>query len=86
MQIKGQTELSIGDTPPHDFLVMDKLPTNYDLLLRQEWLEKCGFNLQMPSLGITLPAYSETLVRNPTREKGNRLVEAQELQENILCF
>jgi hypothetical protein len=85
MQIKGQTKLSIGDTSPHDFLVMDRLPMNYDLLLGQDWLEKFGCNLQIPSLGITLPAYSETLVRIPTKENGNRLVESQELQENIFC-
>jgi hypothetical protein len=85
MQIKGQTKLSIGVTSPHDFLVMDKLPMNYDLLLGQDWLEKFEFTLQIPSLGITLPAYSETLVRIPTQEKWNRLVEAQELQENVFC-
>jgi hypothetical protein len=34
---------------------------------------------------IVLPAYSETLVRIPTTEKGSRLVEAQELQENVFC-
>jgi hypothetical protein len=72
MQLKGQIKLSIGDTSLHDFLVMDKLPMNYYLLLRQDWLEKFGCNLQIPSLGITLPAYSETLVRIPTQEKGNR--------------
>ena len=36
-------------------------------------------------MDIILPAYSETLVRVPTTEKGSRLVEAQELQENIFC-
>jgi hypothetical protein len=71
MQIKGQTKLNIGATSPYDFLVMDKLPMNYDLLLGQDWLGKFGFNLQIPSLGITLPAYSETLVRIPTQKRGN---------------
>jgi hypothetical protein len=85
ISIKGQTELLIGETSPHNFLVMDKLPMNYDLLLGQDWLEKFGLNFQIPSLGITLPAYSETIVRISTHEKGNRLVEAQELQENIFC-
>jgi hypothetical protein len=85
VEIKGQIKLNVGDTSPHEFLVMEKLPMNYDLLLGQDWLEKFGFNFQIPSLGITLPAYSETLVRIPTQEKGNRLVEAQELQENIFC-
>jgi hypothetical protein len=36
MEIKGQTKLSIGDTSTHDFLVMDKLPMNYDVLLKQD--------------------------------------------------
>jgi hypothetical protein len=58
---------------------------NYDLLLGQDWLEKYGFRFQVPSLGIKLPAYSETLVRIPTQEKCNRLVEAQVLWENLLC-
>lgn len=48
MQIKGQTKLMIDDTSPHDFLVMDELPMNYDLL-GQNQLEKFGFNLQIPS-------------------------------------
>jgi hypothetical protein len=85
MQVKGQTKLSIGETSPHDFLAMVKLPVNYDLLLGQDWLEKFGFNLQTPSLGINLPAYSETLVRIPARERGNRIIEAQDLQENVFC-
>jgi hypothetical protein len=56
---------------------------NYDLLLGQDGLEKFGY-LETSSLGITLPAYSETLVRIQTREKGNRS-GAQELEENISC-
>jgi hypothetical protein len=38
MQLKGVNQLSIGDTSPHDFLVVDKLPMNHDLLLGQDWL------------------------------------------------
>ena len=37
------------------------------------------------SLGITLPGYSETVVQIPTTKKRNRLVEEQELQENVFC-
>jgi len=36
MQVKGRTRLSIGKTSPHNFLLMDKLPMNYDLLLGQD--------------------------------------------------
>jgi hypothetical protein len=45
---------------------------------------KIGLN----DLGITfkyLPAYSETVVRIRTTDRGIRLVEAQELQENVFC-
>jgi hypothetical protein len=62
IQIKGQIELMIWETSPHNFLVMDKLPMNYDLLLGQDWLQKLGFNFEIPSLGITIPAYSETII------------------------
>ena len=51
----------------------------------QDWLERFGYRFQIRSLGNNLPAYSETLVRIPATEEGNRLVEAQELQENIFC-
>jgi hypothetical protein len=85
VETKGQVELCIGETSPHKFLVVDILPINCDILLGQDWLERFGYQFQILSLGITLPAYSETLVRLPTTERGNRLVEAQELQENIFC-
>jgi hypothetical protein len=56
-------------------------------ILRQDCLERFGCQFQIPSIGvdITLPAYSKTLVRIPTTERGCRLVEAQELQENVFC-
>jgi hypothetical protein len=56
-----------------------------DILLGQDWLERFGYHFQIPSLGISLPAYSETLVRVPTLERGSRMIEAQELQENVFC-
>ena len=62
---------------------MKFLPMNCELLLGQDWLERFGYQFQIPSFRINLPAYPETLVRVPTTEHGNRLVEAQKLQENI---
>jgi len=85
LETKGQISLRIGETSPHKFLVVNSLPMNCEILLGQDWLERFGYQFQIPSLGINLPAYSETLVRIPTTEKGNRLVEAQELQENVFC-
>jgi len=87
MEMKGHIDLCIGETSPHKFLVVEKLPMNCELLLRQDWLEKFDCQLRIPSVGvdIILPAYSETLVGIPTTEKGSRLVEVQELQENVFC-
>ena len=75
----------MGETSPHEFTVVEKLPVNCDILLGQDWLERFGYQFQIPDLGINLPAHSETLVRVPTTEKGSRLIESQELQENIFC-
>ena len=85
LETKEQIDLRIGETAPPKFLVVNSLPMNCELLLGQDWLERFGYQFQIPSLGINLPPYSETLVHIPTTEKGNRLVEAQELQENIFC-
>jgi hypothetical protein len=85
METKGQTELLLRGTSPHEFTVVNELPMGCDLLIGQDWLERFGYQFQIPSLGINLPTCSETLVRIPTTEKGSRLVEAQELQENVFC-
>ena len=85
LETKGQIDLRIGETVPHKFVVVNSLPMNCEILLGQDWLERFGYQCQIPCLRINLPAYSETLVRIPTTEQGNRLVEAQELQENIFC-
>ena len=66
-------------------MVVGNFPMNCDILLGQDWLERFGYQFQIPDLGINLPAYTENLVQIPTTEKGSRLVEAQELQENIFC-
>jgi len=85
METRGQTELCLGETSPHEFMIVSELPMECDLVIGQDWLERFGYQFQIPNLGINLPAYSETLVRVPTTEKGTRLIEAQELQENVFC-
>jgi hypothetical protein len=85
LNIEGQTDLIVGDSSPHKFLVLEKLPMDYDVILGQDWLERFGFQIRIPSLDVTLPAYSETLVRIPIHATGYRLVEAQEIQENVFC-
>jgi hypothetical protein len=81
METRDQIDLSIGETSPHTFMVVQELPMDCDILVRQDWLERFGYQFQIQDLGITLPAYSETLVRIPTKEKGTRLIESEELQE-----
>ena len=83
LENKGQIDLRIGEASPHKFLVVNSLPMNCELLMGQDWPEKFGYQFEIPSLGIHLPVYSETMVLIPTTEQGNQLVEAQELQENI---
>jgi hypothetical protein len=78
METKRQTNLTIGETSPHEFTVISKLPVECDILIGQDWLERFGYYFQIPSLGISLPAYSENLVQVPTQEKGSRLVESQD--------
>ena len=85
METRGQIKLCIGETLPHEFLVVKKLPMDCEVLIGQDWLERFGYQFQIPELGITLPAYSEKIVRIPTTERGSRLAEPQELQENVLC-
>jgi hypothetical protein len=70
METKGQTELSIGETSPHEFMVVSELPMDCDIVTGQDWLERFGYQFQVPNLGINLPAYSETLICIPTTEKG----------------
>jgi hypothetical protein len=60
-------------------MVVNELPMDCDILIGQDWLERFGYQFQIPNLGTHLPACSETLVRIPTTEKGTRLTEAQEL-------
>jgi hypothetical protein len=62
METRGQINLTLGETASHEFTVINELPMNCDILIGQDWLERFGYQFQTPSLGINLPAYSETLV------------------------
>jgi len=89
METNGYVDLCIGETAPHKFLVIEELPMDCEVLLGQDCLERFGCQIQIPSLGmnITLPAYSETVVRIPTTENGSRFIEEQELQEKcVFCI
>ena len=85
METKGQIELCVGETSFHEFMVVEKLPTNCEILFGQDWLERFGYQFQIPNSDIALPAYSETFMRIPVTEKGSSLVESQDLKENVFC-
>jgi hypothetical protein len=77
METKGKVDLCVGEMSPHEFMLIGDLPMKCDILLGQDWLERFGYQFQIPDLDINLPAYSETLVRIPTTEKGSRLLETE---------
>jgi hypothetical protein len=52
METKRQNDLRIGETSPHEFLFVGDLPMNCDILLEQDWLERFGYQFQIPHLGI----------------------------------
>jgi hypothetical protein len=85
IETKGKVDLCIGETSPHEFTLVGDLPMKCDILLGQDRLERFGDQFRIPDLGINFPAYSETLVRIPTTEKGSRLLETEEKQENVFC-
>ena len=68
MATTGQTEISLGETSLHDFMIVSELPMDFDVLIGQDWLERFGYQFQIPNLGINLPACFETLIRIPTSE------------------
>ena len=54
METKGQSDLRIGETSSHEFMVVENLPMNCDILLGQDWLERFGYQFQIPDLGKPL--------------------------------
>jgi hypothetical protein len=70
MQTEGQVDLSVGETSPHEFMLVQELPMDCELVIGQDWLGRFGYQFSVPTLGINLPAYSETIVRIPTNVKG----------------
>jgi hypothetical protein len=43
METKGQIELTLGETSPHEFTVISELPMDCELLIGQDWLERFGY-------------------------------------------
>jgi hypothetical protein len=80
MNIKGEVEVNVNNNGHHKFYVVEKLPRSLDIVLGQDWLTKNHFMLRKE----IIPAFSEKVVQYPTREKGTRYIESQEIQPGLL--
>ena len=49
METKGQITLCIGETFPREFLVVENLPMDCEVLLGQDWLVRFGYCFQIPA-------------------------------------
>jgi uncharacterized secreted protein with C-terminal beta-propeller domain len=58
------------------FYIVERLPRNLDVILGQEWLFQNDYMMTCPK--VILP-FSENIVKVPTKERGVRLVDKQEL-------
>jgi hypothetical protein len=64
--------------------VVDRLPRNLDLILGQDWLEKAGYSFQKRK-PVTIPPYSEQVIKCETNERGIRFIEHQLLQPGLIA-
>jgi hypothetical protein len=64
--------------------VVDSLPRNLDLILGQDWLEKAGYSFQKRK-PVTIPPYSEQVIKCETNERGIRFIEHQLLQPGLIA-
>jgi hypothetical protein len=74
--------LQVNDGREMLFYVVESLPRNLDLIMGQEWLLENGY--MMTCSKIILPL-SESIVRIPTKERGVRFLEKQELSPGVYC-
>jgi hypothetical protein len=79
MNIKGDVEVNVNNNGHHKFHVIEELPRGLDIVLGQDWLVKNNFMIQKE----IIPAFSEKVVQFPTREKGTRYIECQEIQSGL---
>jgi hypothetical protein len=64
------------------FYVVDSLPRGLDLILGQKWLFQ---NDYMMTCSNAILAFSESVVKVPTKERGVRFVDKQELLPGTYC-
>jgi hypothetical protein len=86
METRGQIDLCVEETSPQEFMLVSELPMNCDILLGQNWLERYGCQLQIPSLGITLPAYSYSGAISNYRERTTVSGSKRVARKHFLCI
>jgi hypothetical protein len=74
--------LEINESKPFLFYIVDELPRGVDVILGHKWLIENGYVM---TRNPALPPMSEGIVKIPTREKGVRLIEKQELIPGVYC-
>jgi hypothetical protein len=82
MHIDKGIMLQVNNSKKMLFYVVESLPRNLDLIMGQEWLMENDYVMVCPK--IILP-FSESVVKMPTRERGIRFVDKQELLPGIYC-
>ncbi|PNF31840.1 hypothetical protein B7P43_G08901 [Cryptotermes secundus] len=82
MLIRKGIMLQVNDSKEMLFYIVDRLPRNLNLILGQEWLLQNGY---MMTCSKVVPPFSESVIKVPTKEKGIRLVDKQELLPGVYC-
>jgi hypothetical protein len=64
------------------FYIVERLPRNLDVILCQEWFLQNDYVMTCPKV---IPPFSENIVKVPTKERGVRLADKQELLPGVYC-
>jgi hypothetical protein len=64
--------------------VVDSLPRELDIILRQDWLYKSGYSI-LKTVPVMIPPYSEKIIKCKTNEREIRFLEHQILQPALIA-
>jgi hypothetical protein len=82
VHIKEGIMLQINDSEEMLFYIVESLPRNLDLILGQPWLIRNDYVMTCPN---TILPFSESVIKVPTKERGVRFVDKQELLPGVYC-
>jgi hypothetical protein len=87
MNVLGSIDLKIENTLENlkqKCYVVDSLPRNLDVILRQDWLASAGYGIQKKE-PVVVPPYSEQVIKCQTKERGVRFIEHQLIQPGLIA-